>query len=574
MSRVLAPHLQRRDGVYYLRIRVPDAIRTLVGKTEIVRSLKTSSIRVARPRSALLTALVMEAFEMIKTTEITTHDARKLVQDCFVQLMSKQDAQCTFAPDSLEHDFAIEEQLVLSQERIADLKSQVEINQFDAEVLYQVRKLTTQHGFGPNDLSQHRLDDIANGVARVLVEQQRLFLLRIEDRLALFEPEDDLFKQEVIDQKGGGTSVSFKGPTLGDAVQNYLETYRTVWKLKTYRARVWQLGYLVEYLGAERPIASIKLDDIRSYRDAVLTLRANHGFKASQSFTSKQTPNTKARIQKKTASLIFQPVKTFFKRAMSEEGLIDSNPAQSIKIVAEKQTPFQRVRRPFEASEVERLFSCPLFTGCQSKHRRHAPGDKVYRDGKYWIPILGYYTGCRLGELVQLAIEDVCEEDGICYIDINENPLAGKEKKSVKSSAGHRKVPLHPDLIELGFLEFVAKRNKQNKPNERLFKEIRFGVDGQASTEYSKIFGRLMDKLGLTDSKLVFHSWRHGVEDALRDAGCQPYVIDRIIGHADTTMGGKYGKGVSLDVLAKAIANMKLPTSIVDMCSENNPPFG
>jgi len=128
-------------------------------------------------------------------------------------------------------------------------------------------------------------------------------------------------------------------------------------------------------------------------------------------------------------------------------------------------------------------------------------------------------------------------------------------------------VPLHPDLLTLGFLEFVAKRKKQDKPNERLFKEIRFGVDGQASTEYSKIFGRLMDKVGLTDLKLVFHSWRHCVEDALRDAGCQPYVIDRIVGHADNTMGGKYGKGVSLDVLANAVTEMKLPVSLVDLWS-------
>jgi integrase len=508
----------------------------------------------------------MEAFEMIKTTtEISTNDARKLVQDCFIQAIANQEIRGAFVPNTAEPDMDLLEQHVLSEDRIAELRNQIETNQFDKSVQQRVRDLTTRHGFGPNDLTEARLTDIANGVARTLIEQQRLFLLRLEDRLAPFEPTDSLFTHGTVNQIKEGSVLSFKGPSLGDAVQSYLEAHRSVWKLKTYKARVWQLGYLVEFIGAERPLASIKPDDIRHYRDAVLTLRANHGFQPSQSFAAKQTPNPKTRIKRQTASLIFQPIKTFFKWALSTEGLIETSPAQDIKIIAKKDQSYEPVRRPFEAEEIERLFSSSTFTGCKSKHRRYVAGEQVYKDGKYWIPILGYLTGCRLGELVQLAIDDVRDENGIVFLDINEKALAGNNKKSVKSKAGRRKVPLHPDLIELGFMDFVVKRTKQDKPSARLFSEIRFGNDGQASTEYSKIFGRLMNKVGLTDAKLVFHSWRHGAEDALRDAGCQPYVIDRIIGHSDTTMGGKYGKGVSLNVLAEAVADMKLPVSLLEV---------
>lgn len=169
-----------------------------------------------------------------------------------------------------------------------------------------------------------------------------------------------------------------------------------------------------------------------------------------------------------------------------------------------------------------------------------------------------------------MAIEDVVLTDPHPHLDINEKVLVGGSNKSVKSIAGLRKVPLHSDLIELGFLDFAAKRAKQDKPNVRLFSEIPFGVDGQASTEYSKVFGRLMDKVGLKDPQLVFHSWRHGVEDALRDAGCQPYTIDRIIGHADATMGGKYGKGVSIGVLAAAVNSMKLPVRLPQILSKTD----
>ncbi|WP_296196737.1 site-specific integrase [Sphingorhabdus sp.] len=499
---------------------------------------------------------------MIKTTQMTTNDVRKLVQDIFVNVIAEQEAVGAYVAQTDQIDDEMREQLFMSQDRIADLRNQIALTKFDGEVRYHLRNLLTRNGFGQDELSQARIDDIANGVARALIEQQRFFQLRIDDRLAHFSPADSLFVSAALGVTEQGVLPTFKGPQLGDAVEKYLSVYRSVWKLKTYKARVWQLGYLVEFLGAQRPIESIQPSDIRNYRDALLTLRANHGFAASQSFAAKQTANANARIKLKTVELIFQPIKTFLKWAVSVEGLIEVNPAQSIKVVVKKEKTFVRVRRSFVKSDLERLFSCPLFIGCLSPHRRFVVGGKVFRDAKYWLPILGYLTGARLGELVQLAIGDVRVEDGISYIDINEKALVGVETKSVKSGAGHRRVPLHPDLLSLGFMEFVAKRAKQDKADVRLFKDVPFGVDGQASTEYSKIFGRLMDKVGLTDPQLVFHSFRHTAEDALRDAGCQPYVIDRIIGHADNTMGGKYGSGVSLSVLAEAVASMKLPVRL------------
>ncbi len=565
MSGVRAPHLQRRDGIYHLRIRVPDAIRPQVGKTELVRSLRTCSLRKARPLAALLTALVMEAFEMIKLNEMTTHEARKLVQDCFVQVIAKQEKYGGFVPVTNQPEFEYHEQRVLSEDRITELQAQMGGNHIAPDIRHRVRDLVIRQGYSPDMLPEARLNDLANGVARVLIEQQRLFLLRLEDRLAPHIIADELFQNGVEHANASEYSTKFKGPTLGEAIHSFLESHKPVWKLKTYKARLWQLGYLVEYLGNERPLASIIAEDIRSYRNAVLTLRAKHGFQPTQTFEAKQTSNKIARIEPKTAELIFQPVRTFFNWCVSSEGLIEANPAQAVKVMVKHDKTAGRVRRPFEVDEIKKLFYWPQFQGCKSKSRRHMPGDNVYRDGKYWLPILGYYTGCRLGELVQMAIEDVVGNDMHPHLDINEKALVGGSNKSVKSTAGLRKVPLHPDLIELGFLDFAAKRAKQDKPNVRLFSEIPFGVDGQASTEYSKIFGRLMDKIGLKDPQLVFHSWRHGVEDALRDAGVQPYTIDRIIGHADATMGGRYGKGVSLGVLAAAVASMKLPVRLTSL---------
>lgn len=569
MSGVRAPHLQRRDGVYYLRLRVPDALRPLVGQTEIVKSLRTASLRIGRPRSALLTALVMEAFEVIKTTEMTANDAKRLIRGCFVQVIAEQEEQPSFVPDTEDWDQEYGEQRFYAESRIEALKTQIDSKKIvDAEVCRRVRDLMTRNGFSQHDISKPRSDELADGMARILVEQQRLFLARLEDRFAEYMPVEPLFAAATLSAPNtiaGGNGQAFHGPNLGEAVETYLNASKKVWRYRTHVARVWQLGYLVQFLGAERPMASIKPDDIRRYRDAVISLRANHGKAKVQAFAEKQTDNLKARIKPKTADYIFQPVKAFFAWAISVEGLIETNPASAIKLIAGQQKKGESSRRPFEPDEIRTLFSWPTFTGCKSKYWRDVPGEKIVRDGKFWLPILGFYTGCRLGELVQLAIEDVQSVDGLPFLDINEKVLLGTDEKSVKSVAGMRRVPLHPDLVKLGFLDFVAKRAKQDKANVRVFKEIKFGADRQASTVYSKVFARLMDKVGLTDKRLVFHSWRHGVEDALRDAEVQPYIIDAIVGHADNSIGSKYGKGVSLAVMADAVAKMKLPVRLPDI---------
>ena len=59
-------------------------------------------------------------------------------------------------------------------------------------------------------------------------------------------------------------------------------------------------------------------------------------------------------------------------------------------------------RRPWTAAELDKFFNRPLF------QRGELPTDR--RAGKhaaYWIPLLGLFTGARVGELAQLRVRDV-----------------------------------------------------------------------------------------------------------------------------------------------------------------------
>ena len=85
-------------------------------------------------------------------------------------------------------------------------------------------------------------------------------------------------------------------------------------------------------------------------------------------------------------------------------------------------------------------------------------------DAKRWVPWLCAYTGARVGELAQLRKQDVTRESGHRVIRVT--PEAG----TVKTNEA-RKIVLHPQIIEQGFVEFVASAS-----NGHLF--LKVGKDG------------------------------------------------------------------------------------------------
>ena len=87
------------------------------------------------------------------------------------------------------------------------------------------------------------------------------------------------------------------------------------------------------------------------------------------------------------------------------------------------------------------------------------------------------------------------------------------EGKRLKTAASERMCPLHPELIEAGFADFVSTFG----PEDRLFPDLPPGPSGNHSHGLSSWFGRFKKKAGFDTSALVFHSFRHGFRDACRD---------------------------------------------------------
>ena len=98
------------------------------------------------------------------------------------------------------------------------------------------------------------------------------------------------------------------------------------------------------------------------------------------------------------------------------------------------------------------MFSSPLYTGHKSVSRRHLPGTLITRDGRYWVPLIALFSGMRAGEIVQLQLKDVRLNDQWWVFDINKGDDGSK---AVKTASSLRQVPIHPSLMELGFMEWV-----------------------------------------------------------------------------------------------------------------------
>lgn len=145
---------------------------------------------------------------------------------------------------------------------------------------------------------------------------------------------------------------------------------------------------------------------------------------------------------------------------------------------------------------------------------------------RYWLPLLGRATGARLEELCQLRVDDFIEQQGIQCIRIDDS----REGQNLKNASSRRVLPLHPALIDLGLMHHVALVKATGA--DRVFPELE-AVRGKLGHAPSKWFGRYKTKLGITDPRKTFHSFRHTLIDDLRDAGVQDSLIKRIAGHED-----------------------------------------
>jgi len=177
----------------------------------------------------------------------------------------------------------------------------------------------------------------------------------------------------------------------------------------------------------------------------------------------------------------------------------------------------------------------------------------VKKDDHKWGALLAMFTGARLNEVAQLEAGDIANEDGIWFINITDD---GDNKKRVKANASRRKVPIHSELIRLGFLDWVTTISD----GPRLFMSFSYDAKDGYGRNLGRWFNtRFLTGLGIKEDGLVFHSLRHTVVTRMRQAGVELALVQEIVGHErGSVTDGYFGEGYTLAQKQDAIEKFEV----------------
>ena len=144
---------------------------------------------------------------------------------------------------------------------------------------------------------------------------------------------------------------------------------------------------------------------------------------------------------------------------------------------------------------------------------------------EFWMPIIALYTGARINEIAQLKLTDIKKVDDLWVFDIND-----EDGNSLKSESSVRAIPIHPILLELGFIEYIEDvRNLSGAI--RVFPYLRNDSKGFADVP-SEAFARYLLAIGVKAEGKTFHSFRSTLIEHMRDRACDLELRQYYVGHS------------------------------------------
>jgi integrase len=324
-----------------------------------------------------------------------------------------------------------------------------------------------------------------------------------------------------------------------------------------------------EFFGDDKPVAEITRQDVASLVKLLSRLPANATKTWPKATAREAADAAEAKGIEPMTRLTAKGYLSSFHSIMEfavTSGVCEVNPVKGLSVGTDGISNRDR-KRPFGPEQLKLIFSAPLFTGCQDDGYGYAkPGIDRPRRGRFWVPIIALLHGLRMGEACQLHWDDIADLDGVTVILIrksNEDKDDSEDdiEKRVKTAAGERFVPLHPEMNKLGFPEYVSLMRKSGK--KRLFPELTAAkATGYLSDNFSKWFANFLEKAGAKRERTTFHSFRHNYRDALREADISGERVRALGGWAGKETSDDYGGGLKASTLAADMAKVRLPVDL------------
>ena len=256
------------------------------------------------------------------------------------------------------------------------------------------------------------------------------------------------------------------------------------------------------------------------YRD--LTIKEVMGLNLSQKEI--QTPQN---INKRITKL------SVFGNWGVRQGLLITNPFSGMKFSVKKQP---HTRQPFTAGELRIIFKPETYLKWTIHFSHPYRKDRVSNHlPYYWVFLLGIFSGMRTNEMCQLRLIDIKKQKNIWFIFVEDT-----EETKVKTENAIRKVPLHPQLIDLGFIDYMTAQKKSKRG--RLFWELSEDRDGFASHVSRHYNQRFLPAVGVWKKYTkVLYCTRHTFINKLYSEMVDENVIKVLIGHEKEFTMKHYG---------------------------------
>ena len=284
------------------------------------------------------------------------------------------------------------------------------------------------------------------------------------------------------------------------------------------------------------PVSSLSKDSIRTYISTQIILppnrRKNPKYREMSIVEVMKLKGVKPQSRINVNKFLTR-LTTFMNFGVSQ-GYIKENYILGMKIPIPK-TEGRKKREPFSPEDLVKILSPKTYLdytidfGKTTKSRK--PNVVKYQNSFYWAFLIGIFSGMRTNETAQLRIGDIIKKENVWMISIDET-----EGKSVKTTSSIRKVPVHPTLISLGFIDYV--KIIKSKGVDRVFPELTKQRDGY-STKISQHYNeKFLPSVGVWKKQVkVLYSTRHTFINRCYKKGVDRDIIKSIVGHEpDFTM--------------------------------------
>ncbi len=554
-------HLLRRAGVYYYNRRVPGDVRTAFGKAVVKYSLKTSSLKEAKARLNVADVEWDAKFDHLRhgLEQLIAHGSSEIVLSNPVELVRRYVEEVTGRMvKRLEND-----QPETGGER-AEMLKDVEIGlqslrepgdvRADERILRLERQLLGEAGPASVGLTDQEAGSL---LRRTLMEidRRRLAVIAGENDRTFF---DTLFDPQIPPPLTfAALAEEFmrykteEGKAFGHAEKS-LDRQKASVKLV---CEIIGGGTLVRDLGFDQCRAACSLlarvpsNRTKHYPKLSLeaaVLRGHQEGKKTLSFLSQQQ--------------YLATLKELLGLAVDKR-LLPSNPAERLKPLVRDVLSAQEKRLPFTSEQLITFFQSDFYRTCSTL------GGPPYRNAekswRFWLPHLMLFMGLRPREICQLQVRDLQKtKKGVWFIDIattsDEDDLDNLPKKSLKTKASRRQVPLHPEVQRAGFVLFVEDRRSM-KDDQRLFPKLATNQYGDPASYALKQFRDvyLPQAIQMKPRQAVY-SFRHTWRDALRRSGASEDAVKSLGGWSEgTTTSDHYGSKLHPDLYEKDVSGVQ-----------------